>query len=158
MDSQFQVTRQCTLNFSITSKFIDEVVLYVVPLDICKIVLGSPYLYDWKYVFYCEENKCRIFKGRVEYVVRSHRMKKTIYLLSARQMKILVNSSKSFVLIVIKPKEKYAFDALEVVIQAIHMNYLTSSWSWWGISGTWCVYSQEGDWTWYLFAAGFSSS
>jgi hypothetical protein len=42
------ITKQCRVRFSIASKLIDEVDLYVVPIDICGIVLGSPYLYDRK--------------------------------------------------------------------------------------------------------------
>ena len=50
-DTRLQVTRKCVLKFAITEKFRDEVELDVVPLDICGIVLGSPYLYDQKAVF-----------------------------------------------------------------------------------------------------------
>ncbi len=42
-DTQLQVTKKCVLKFAITEKFVDEVELDVVPLDICGIVLGSPY-------------------------------------------------------------------------------------------------------------------
>jgi hypothetical protein len=45
-------TKQCRIRFSIASKLIDEVDLDVVPLDICGIVLGSPYIYDRKEVFF----------------------------------------------------------------------------------------------------------
>ena len=51
-DKILQVIKQCDLNFAITSKFIDEVEFDVVPLDIYGIVLGSPYLYDRKTIFY----------------------------------------------------------------------------------------------------------
>ena len=47
----------------------DEVELDVVPLDICGIVLGSPYLYDRKAVFYREQNKYHLFKDGVENIV-----------------------------------------------------------------------------------------
>lgn len=47
-DAQLQVTKQCKLRFDITANFIDEVEVDVVPLDICEIVLWSPYLYDRK--------------------------------------------------------------------------------------------------------------
>ena len=40
-NAQLQVTKQCRLWFSITSRFVNEVDLDVVPLDICGIVLGS---------------------------------------------------------------------------------------------------------------------
>jgi hypothetical protein len=45
---KLNVTKQCRVRFSIASKLIDEVDLDVVSLDICGIVLGSPYLYDRK--------------------------------------------------------------------------------------------------------------
>jgi hypothetical protein len=45
---ELNVTKQCRIRFSIASKLIDEVDLDVVPLDICGIVLESPYLYDRK--------------------------------------------------------------------------------------------------------------
>jgi hypothetical protein len=41
---KLHVTRRCKLRFSITANFIDEVELDVITLDICGIVLGSPYL------------------------------------------------------------------------------------------------------------------
>jgi hypothetical protein len=45
---KLNVTKQCRVRFSISSKLIDEVDLDVVLLDICGILLGSPYLYDRK--------------------------------------------------------------------------------------------------------------
>ena len=53
-NAQVHVTKKCKLHFEITSSFIDEVELDVVPLDICGMVLGSPYLYDRKAVCYKE--------------------------------------------------------------------------------------------------------
>ena len=47
-DKILQVTKQCDLKFAITSKCVDEVEFDVVPLHICRIVLGSQYLYDRK--------------------------------------------------------------------------------------------------------------
>jgi hypothetical protein len=46
------VTKQCRLRFAIASKMIDEVDLDVVPLHVCGIVLGSPYLYDRHAIFF----------------------------------------------------------------------------------------------------------
>jgi hypothetical protein len=60
--NQLQVNRQYVLKFAINSQFIDEVELDVVPLDICGIVLGSPYLYDRKEIFYHEHNKYQLTK------------------------------------------------------------------------------------------------
>ena len=64
-DKRLQVTKQCDLKFAITSKFIDEVEFDVVPLDIYGIVLGSPYLYDRKTIFYKEYNQYHLFKKKM---------------------------------------------------------------------------------------------
>jgi hypothetical protein len=61
-DNQSQVNRKCVLKFSINSQFIDEVEIDVVPFDICGIVLGSPYMFDRKEIFYHEENKYQLTK------------------------------------------------------------------------------------------------
>lgn len=74
------------------------------PLDICGIVLGSPYIYHRKAIFHRHENKCHLFKDGLEYIVRSHSKKINISLVNAGQMKRLVNSSNNFVLLSIKPK------------------------------------------------------
>lgn len=47
-DTILHVTRNFIIWFAITTNFVDEVELDVVPLDISGIVLGSPYLYDRK--------------------------------------------------------------------------------------------------------------
>jgi hypothetical protein len=104
-NAKLQVTRRCKLRCAITTNFIDEVELDVIPLDICGIVLGSPYLYDRKAIFHHHENKYHLFKYGVEYIVRSHTKKMNLSLINARQMKRLVNASKNCVLLMIKPKE-----------------------------------------------------
>jgi hypothetical protein len=50
--AKLNVTKQCRIKFSSASRLIDEVDLDVVPLDICGTVLGIPYLYDRKEVFF----------------------------------------------------------------------------------------------------------
>jgi hypothetical protein len=104
-NAKLQVTRRCKLRFAITANFIDEVELDVIPLDICGIVLGSPYLYDRKAIFHRHENKYHLFKNGVEYIVRAHTKKMNLSLVNAGQMKRLVNASKNFVLLMIKPKD-----------------------------------------------------
>jgi hypothetical protein len=93
-DAKLQVTKQCKIRFAITTKFFDEVELDVVPLYICNIVLGSPYLFDRKVVFYREENKYHLVKDGVEYIVRARRIQTDVSLVSAGQMKRLVSASK----------------------------------------------------------------
>jgi hypothetical protein len=45
---KLHITKKCTLKFAISSKFADEVTCDVAPLNECRMVLGSPYLYDRK--------------------------------------------------------------------------------------------------------------
>lgn len=80
--TKLHVTKQFRATFVIASKLADEIHLDVVPLDICGIVMGSPYLYDRKVVFFCHENKCHITKYEVEYIIRAHCEKSSVNLLS----------------------------------------------------------------------------
>ncbi|XP_059064618.1 uncharacterized protein LOC131856732 [Cryptomeria japonica] len=91
-DAQLQVTKQCKIRFAITANFVDEVEADVVPLDICSLVLGSPYLYDRHAIFYRGENKYHLFKDKVEYIVWAHKVKSNLALVNAGEMKRLVNS------------------------------------------------------------------
>jgi hypothetical protein len=109
-DPKLQVTKQCKIRFAITSKFIDEVELDVVPLNICGIVLGSPYLFDKEATLYREENKHHLFKDEIEYIVRAHCIKTNVSLVSTGQMKRLVSASKFSVLVMVKQKEEYISD------------------------------------------------
>jgi hypothetical protein len=59
---KLNVTKQFRVRFAIASKLIDEVDLDVVSLDIYGIVLGSPYLYDRKSIFFHHENKYHLTK------------------------------------------------------------------------------------------------
>ena len=81
--AKLQVTRQCKLSFSIGSTFVDEVELDVIPLDICGIVLGSPYLYDRKAIFCRTRNKYRLVKNGIEYTVRAHQLKNNYTLINS---------------------------------------------------------------------------
>jgi hypothetical protein len=112
-NAKLQVTRRCKLRFLITAHFVDEVELDVIPLDICGIVLGSPYLYDRKAIFHHHENKYHLFKNGVEYIVRAHTKKMNLSLVNAGQMKRLVNASKNFILLMIKPKNDIENEAFQ---------------------------------------------
>ena len=57
---------QCDLKFAITSKFVDEVEFDVVPLDISRIVLCRPYLYDQNEIFYIEYNQYHLFNEGID--------------------------------------------------------------------------------------------
>jgi hypothetical protein len=61
---KLHITKQCILKFAISSKFVDEVTCDVVSLSECGMVLGSPYLYDRKEIFYREYNQYHLIKAR----------------------------------------------------------------------------------------------
>ena len=109
-DTSLQVTRKCLFKFAITGNFVDEVELDVVPLDILGVMLGSPYLYDQKAVFYLHEKMHHLFKDGVEYIVRAHRKKLNISLVNAGEAKRLVNSSKSLVLLMFNPNDDIVYE------------------------------------------------
>lgn len=107
------VTKQCRLRFAITTNFFDEVYLNVIPLDICGVVLGSPYLYDQHAIFHRKENKYHLVKDGIEYIVKAHRMKTSLDLNNVNQMKRLISSSKKYVLMFIKEQPKDKYDAFQ---------------------------------------------
>ena len=68
-----------------------EVELDVIPLHIYGIVLGNPYLYDKKTMFYRDHNKYNIFKDGIEFTVRAHKMKHDFSIISMGENKMLIN-------------------------------------------------------------------
>jgi len=103
-DAKLQVMKQCKIIFAITAKFFVKVELYVVPLDICDIVLGRPYILDRKDIFHSEENKYHIFKDEVEFIVKFHHIKTNVSSMIIWKMKRLVSASKYFFLMIMKHK------------------------------------------------------
>jgi hypothetical protein len=84
---KLHITKQCTLKFAISSKFVDEVTYDVVPLNECGMVLGNPYLYDLKASFYREQNRYHLIKAGKEYVVHSHHLKENQSLQTMEQLR-----------------------------------------------------------------------
>jgi hypothetical protein len=84
---QMHITKQCTLKFTISSKYVDEVTCDVVPLSECGMVLGIPYLYDHKAIFYRENNQYQLNKAGQDYVVHAHHVKENKTLQTMEQLK-----------------------------------------------------------------------
>ena len=82
----------------------------MVPVDICGVVLGSPYLYDRDAVFYRREHKYHLKKDGVEFIVRAHQSKNHLNLIVANQMKRLIISNKRFVIMCVKEQHKNRHD------------------------------------------------
>jgi hypothetical protein len=75
---QMHITKQCTIKFAISSKYVDEVTCDVVSLKECGMILGSPYLFDRKAIFYRTKNQYQFTKAGHDYVVHAHRIKETL--------------------------------------------------------------------------------
>ena len=84
---QLHITKKCTFKFSISSKFVDEVTCDVVPLSEFGMVLGSPYLYDRKTIFYKEKNQYHLIKASKKYIVHAHHLKENQSLQTMEQLR-----------------------------------------------------------------------
>jgi hypothetical protein len=89
---QIHITKQCTLKFAISSKYVNEVTCDVVPLSECAMVLGNPYLYDRKTIFYMTKNQCQLTKVGQDYVVHAHYVKADKTLQTMEQLKKAVQA------------------------------------------------------------------
>ena len=66
-----------------------------------------------KTIFHRHENKYHIFKNGVEYIVRAHNKKTNLSLVNAGKMKRLVNSSKNFMILMIKPENDIDYEVFD---------------------------------------------
>jgi hypothetical protein len=96
---QIHITKQCTIKFAISSKYVDEVTCDVVPLSECGMVLGSPYLYDLKALFYRTKNQYQLTKPGQDYVVHAHHVKANKTLQIMEQLKKVVQTSNKPIIV-----------------------------------------------------------
>jgi len=82
-NASLQVTKQCKLKFVIIAKYIDEVVVDVVPLEICGVILGNPYMWDSDGIYYKRLNKLRLVKDGKVFLANTHKSKKKLPLVTA---------------------------------------------------------------------------
>jgi hypothetical protein len=55
-DVEIKVTKKCKIIIFVGVDSIEEVELDVVPLDVCRVVLGIPYMYMRDYIFMWRDN------------------------------------------------------------------------------------------------------
>jgi hypothetical protein len=91
---QMHITKQCTIKFAISSKYVDEVTCDVVSLRECGMILGSPYLFDRKAIFYRTKNQYQFTKAGHDYVVHAHRVKANKTLQTREQLTNVVVSNE----------------------------------------------------------------
>jgi hypothetical protein len=108
---QMHITKQCTIKFAISSKYVDGVKCDVVLLSECGMVLGSPYLHDRKAIFYGIKNQCQLTKVGQDYVVHARHVKANKTLQTMEQLKKSVQASNkpmivSNEVIVLKQEQK----------------------------------------------------
>jgi hypothetical protein len=73
---------------------VDEVTCDVVSLRECGMILGSPYLFDRKAIFYRTKNQYQFTKAGHDYVVHAHRVKENKTLQTREQLMNVVVSNK----------------------------------------------------------------
>ncbi|CAL8129810.1 unnamed protein product [Prunus armeniaca] len=86
-DVDLQIKKQCTFKFVITNRYIDEVTCEVVPLDVCQVILGSPYLWDRDAIHYHRLCKYRLVKDEKEFHINACKPQPIDNLLTANQAK-----------------------------------------------------------------------
>jgi hypothetical protein len=78
---------------------VDEVTCDVVPLSECRMVLGSPYLYDRKAIFYKTKNQYHLTKADQEYVVHAHHVKANKTLQTMEQLNKTAQASNKPIIV-----------------------------------------------------------
>lgn len=102
-DTKMQVTAHCTFKFSINGKYMDQVTCDVVPLEVCHIVLGSPYLWDRDATYLRRENIWKLVKDGKRFHILASKEKKKLQLLAAQH---LVNTNQKFSLLTVRQAVK----------------------------------------------------
>ena len=121
------MTKKCILRFAIAANFLDEVELDVVSLDICGIVLGSPYLYDRRAIFHRHEKKYHLFKNGIKYIVRARNKKLHLSLMNVGKMNRIVYASQNFALLMFKHKDVEEPKAFQGYESCLKYNFIEDS-------------------------------
>jgi hypothetical protein len=79
--------------------------LDVVPLYICGVVFGSPYMYMRDAIFMRRANLYHLIKDGKSFIINAHKGKSNISLVSANQAKKLISSSKKYVLLFLRENQ-----------------------------------------------------
>ena len=104
-DAELKVRKQCKIKFSLNADFNDEVDMDVVPLDVCGVMFGSPYMYMHYALFMRRANQYRLIKDGKLFIINAHKGKSKISLVSANQAKKLISSNKKYVLLFLRENQ-----------------------------------------------------
>jgi hypothetical protein len=104
-DENIKVTKQCKIKFFVSADFIDEVVLYVVPLDVCGVVFEIPRMYMKDTIFMRRDNHYLLIKDVNYYIINAHNGKSKISLVGSNQAKNLIIFSKKYALLFLRENQ-----------------------------------------------------
>ncbi|KAA8534380.1 hypothetical protein F0562_031869 [Nyssa sinensis] len=91
-DMKLKIDRQCTFRFAITNQFIDEITCEVVPIDICQVIFGSPYLWERDAIYYRRAQKYEFSKDGKKFIVHKDKADSRVDLVTACQARRMVNA------------------------------------------------------------------
>ena len=74
-DVEIKVNKSFKIKFSISVDSIDEVELDVVPIHICGVMFGSPYMYTRHAIFMQRTNQYQLIKDGKSYIINAHKGK-----------------------------------------------------------------------------------
>jgi hypothetical protein len=97
--------KHCKIKFFISVDFIIEVELDVVPLDVCGVVFGSPYMYMRDAIFMRRDKQYRLIKDGNSYIINTHKGKSNISLVSSNQAKKLISCSTKYVFLFLRENQ-----------------------------------------------------
>ncbi|KAA8521664.1 hypothetical protein F0562_012346 [Nyssa sinensis] len=94
-DMELRIDRQCTFRFAITNQFIDEITCEVVPINICQVIFGSPYLWERDAIYYRRAQKYEFSKDGKKFIVHKDKADSRMDLVTACQARRMVNACQS---------------------------------------------------------------
>nr|CAD1817789.1 unnamed protein product [Ananas comosus var. bracteatus] len=100
---EMKIDRQCKVKFAVTGVYIDEMLCEVVPLNICNLIFGSPYLRDRDATFFRRPQQYQFIKDEQNFLFTTELLSTTVDLVTARKAKRMINVCQKFALLVIRP-------------------------------------------------------
>ena len=97
---ELRITQQCRLAYFI-KPFEDEVLYDVAPLSVANALFGKPYVWDRHGTYQSRPQKVIVEIGNQWYGIPEQQPTSTVAMISAKQMKKLINHAQKFALIMI---------------------------------------------------------
>ena len=82
--------KQCKIKFSISVEYIYEVEVDVIPMDVCGLVFGHPYMNMMVVIFMGTSKQYLFIKDKKSFMINVHKGKSMISMVSTNQEKIFI--------------------------------------------------------------------